>query len=120
MTHMPPHTATAHRLDVRARETRARREAVEQETRERVLTTLREALPPGATAWLIGSLAWGGFGERSDVDVVVAGLSGAQASRLERVLLRSAGVPVDLLQLEALPESFRERVTSEGVRVDGA
>lgn len=120
MTRMAPHTATAHRLDVRAREARARREAVERETRDRVLMTLREELPGGATAWLIGSLAWGGFGERSDVDVVVAGVSSEQATRLERALLRSAGVPVDLLQLEALPERFRERVTADGVRVDGA
>jgi len=25
-------------------------------------------------AWLIGTLAWGGFGERSDVDLVLEGL----------------------------------------------
>lgn len=112
--------ATEHRLDVRAREVRARREALERETRERVVATLREHLPPGVTAWLIGSLAWGGFGERSDVDVVVAGLSAADATRLEPLLVRVAGVPVDLLHLETLPESFRARVVSEGMVVRGA
>lgn len=112
--------ATEHRLDVRAREARARRELVERETRDRVLSTLRAQLPPGTRAWLIGSLAWGGFGERSDVDVVVEGLASEAATRLEQVLVRMAGVPVDLLHLETLPEAFRERVVAEGVAVHGA
>lgn len=112
--------ASEHRLDARAREARGRREAVERATRERVLATLRAHLPPGVTAWLIGSLAWGGFGERSDVDVVVSGLKGDEATRLELLLVGAAGVPVDLLHLETLPESFRSRVLAEGTVVHGA
>lgn len=76
-------------------------------------------LPAGARAWLIGSLAWGGFGERSDVDLIVAGLKEVDAARIVEAVSRVAGVDVDLLQLEELPETFRERVESEGIQIRG-
>lgn len=41
-------------------------------------------------AWLIGSLAWGTFGVRSDVDI---------------------------LRIEDLPESFRQRIVAEGIEL---
>ncbi len=68
-------------------------------------------------AWLIGSLAWGQFGVRSDVDVVLEGLAidciGAVADRIAgRVQCE-----VDVLRIEDLPESFRRRVLSEGVEI---
>lgn len=112
-------SATQARLDARAREARARREAHEAATRAQVLALLRATLPPEASAWLIGSLAWGGFGERSDVDVVVRGLEPAQAVRLERELARAAQAPVDLLDLDSLPADFRARVLEEGVPARG-
>ena len=40
-------------------------------------------LPAGTRAWLVGSLAWGGFGERSEVDLVLDGVSGPLATAIE-------------------------------------
>ncbi len=72
--------------------------------------------------WLIGSLVWGGFGTRSDVDVVVRGAGAPHHGRLwahwvER-LGADAGERVDLLRLEELPEAFQRRVLTEGLRLD--
>ncbi len=76
-------------------------------------------LPEGGQAWLIGSLAWGGFGERSDIDLVTRGVSGPDATRIEDAITRSTGVGVDLLELEALPPGFRQRVEREGIPLHG-
>jgi predicted nucleotidyltransferase len=76
-------------------------------------------LPSGARAWLIGSLAWGGFGERSDIDVVLSGVAPAAATLIEENIARAAGVEVDILHLEDLPDSFRQRVEQEGIGVRG-
>ena len=70
-------------------------------------------------AWLIGSLAWGGSGERSDVDIVLGGASREEAATLELELATPLRLPVDVLCLEELPASFRARVEQEGVRLDG-
>jgi predicted nucleotidyltransferase len=69
-------------------------------------------------AWLVGSLAWGGFGERSDVDVVVRGMGDARVAALWGVLVDTLDASVDVLRLEDLPEDFRRRVLTEGVRLD--
>ena len=69
-------------------------------------------------AWLIGSLAWGGFGRRSDIDVVVRGAAPGRAGELWAALTDALGVPIDVLRLESLPEAFRRRVLAEGVRLD--
>lgn len=66
-------------------------------------------------AWLIGSLAWGTYGEASDVDVVVEGLSHADEARTWLELADWLDSQVDLLRLEDLPESFAKRVRAEGV-----
>ena len=68
----------------------------------------------GARAWLIGSLARGAFGERSDVDVVVAGLDHEQTLDLFILLGDHLGSEVDLLRLEELGADFRDRVRREG------
>ena len=107
-------------LRERAAGARVRRERRAEALRARVQEIVREGLPAGARAYLIGSLAWGGFGERSDVDLVVAGLSGGEVAHLERALATAVGVEVDLLRLEDIPASFRARVESEGVRLDAA
>jgi predicted nucleotidyltransferase len=70
-----------------------------------------------ASAWVVGSAAWGGFGERSDLDVVVEGLAPEAAAAAADTLAGVAGLPVDLLRLEELPETFRERVRRDGVRL---
>jgi predicted nucleotidyltransferase len=61
-------------------------------------------------AWLIGSLAWGGFGERSDIDLVVEGPSAPQALHLGHRVTGRLGVHVDVLRLEEWePSSARLR-----------
>jgi predicted nucleotidyltransferase len=87
-------------------------------------TSVASFAPKGAidAAWLVGSLAWGGFGARSDVDLVVRGAAletlGAIAARAEEKLGPDAQGRIDVLRLEDLPPSFRERVLSTGWRLD--
>jgi predicted nucleotidyltransferase len=73
-------------------------------------------------AWLVGSLAWGRFGPRSDVDLVVRGTDpsrlGALWADVVEQLGPDAGEQVDLLRFEELAEPFRRRVLSEGQRLD--
>ena len=76
-------------------------------------------LPPRTEAWLIGSLAWGGFGEHSDIDVVVRGLAPPAATRLELALLRAVAWAVEVLRFEELPVSFGERILREGIVLHG-
>ncbi len=68
-------------------------------------------------AWLIGSLAWGYFGEGSDVDVVVEGLSCDAESQVWSALEREVDAALDLLRIEKLPASFAERVRRDGVEL---
>ena len=67
-----------------------------------------------ARAWLIGSVAWGAFVVRSDVDVVVDGLSPEALAEVRLQLERALGREVDLLRFEELPADFRDRVLREG------
>ena len=69
----------------------------------------------GRRAWLIGSLAWGNFGERSDVDVVFEGLALERIGEVAARLGDRLRVGVDVLRLEDLPRTFRDRVLAEGV-----
>ena len=78
------------------------------------MAVVRGLLPPGGRAWLIGSLAWGGFGAHSDVDLVLADVDGSRATAIEVAVCKAVGVEVDLLMLQHLPQSFRERVEREG------
>jgi predicted nucleotidyltransferase len=110
---------TAATLRRRSAETRRQAEVRAAEARARALAAIRATLPPGARAWLIGSLAWGGFGVRSDIDVVLSGVTGPQATAVETAVCRAVGAEVDLLTLEHLPPSFRERIEHEGVAVHG-
>lgn len=106
-------------LDARAAAARSARESHAASVRERVLIALKMHVPLSAQVWLIGSLAWGGFGLHSDVDVVWTGLSSAQLLDVERALRGAAGVAVDLLEFDTLPVSFQERVVAEGIEVRG-
>ena len=72
-------------------------------------------LPAGCRLRLIGSLSGEAWGERSDVDLVVEGLDRESEAALWRRLSSALPVPVDLLRLEELPETFRRRVLAEGV-----
>ena len=82
---------------------------------ERVRASVRAHLPPGAHAWVVGTLAWGNFGPQSDVDLVLDGVASWLATEIETATARAANAPVDLLMLAELPADFRDRVLSEGV-----
>jgi len=94
-------------------------ESIAASTRALVTEEVRARLAPGGRAWLIGSLAWGGFGVRSDVDLVLNGVPAEVAVELERAVARAAKAPVDLLILETLPAAFRARVEREGLTLHG-
>ena len=111
---VPSPSETASSLVRREDAAQLARERIADEVRAQAVQCTRANLPAGASAWLIGSLAWGGFGDRSDVDVVVRGLDRNQATTLELALSRATAREVDLLRYEDLPASFRERVLREG------
>jgi predicted nucleotidyltransferase len=111
--------AAARMLRERAQRARAAREGRAAEALRRVEAMVSPLLPEGGRAWLIGSLAWGGFGERSDIDLVTCGVNGVDATRIEDAVTRSLGVSVDLLELEVLPQGFRQRIEREGIPLHG-
>ena len=89
------------------------------EVRAQVVALVRGQLPAGARAWLVGSLAWGGFGERSDVDLVLDGVSGPLATAIEIATTKVTGLEVDLLPFRGLSPSFQRRVQEEGLAIHG-
>ncbi len=111
---------TAETLRRRSAEARARAESHARAARERTLEVVKALLPRGARAWLIGSLAWGGFGERSDVDLVLDGVDARASTAIEVAVCRSVLAEVDLLAFASLPASFRARVEREGVAIHGS
>ena len=90
--------------------------------RDRLQIAVVAAIEGGmiARAWLVGSLAWGGFGIRSDVDVVVEGVAAEQAAALWERLSDVIGSPIDLLRLESLTPEFRDRVLRYGIPIGQA
>ena len=86
------------------------------ELRDDLRDLLEEEIGKGRVrrAWLVGSLAWGGFDLTSDVDVVVEGLAEEEAASLWDRLCTGLGASVDLLRLESLPRSFARRVEVDG------
>lgn len=109
----------------RALRTRARqRQTAEEIIRQRALVIARgivsdATLPAEARVWLIGSLPWGGFGERSDIDMVFDGVERAEALALADRLGEQTGRHVDVLTLSELPDEFRTRVVSDGSLLRG-
>jgi len=93
---------------------RDRADTVTAVTRE--LRRLRQQLG-FRRAWLIGSLAWGGFGVRSDIDVVIEGASEQDLMTVADAVGSATGRVVDALAFESLPEDFAARVLGEGRRV---
>lgn len=100
------------RSEARAAEFRARGTELHERLREWARHALQEGLV--RRAWLIGSLAKGTWGARSDVDVVVEGLESTRAGRVWDELSKRLGCDVDLLELERLPPDFAQRVLREG------
>jgi len=98
---------------------RARDSGRAESVRRLVLEIVPRRLPPGGRAWLIGTLAWGGFGTRSDIDLVFDGTPDATMTAIELELLHAAHVEVDTLRLADLPAAFSTRVLGEGVALHG-
>lgn len=89
-----------------------------QDLRARLKDEL-ERLAKKGHVWIIGSLASGAFGVRSDVDLVVDDMTPDDACTLWDRLEQRLGVPVDLMRLEDLSPEFRSRVLAEGIPVRG-
>jgi predicted nucleotidyltransferase len=104
-------------LAARDRQAEEKRNAREAEVRSRVVTLVRAMLPESGRAWLIGSLAWGGFGLRSDVDLVLEGIKGEAAVSIELAVAQAAETEVDVIDFELLPASLRDRVLREGIAI---
>jgi predicted nucleotidyltransferase len=96
----------------RRRRAKSRGEAVREGLRRVVAEEITSGRLHGA--WLVGSLAWGGFDLTSDVDLVVEGLAEADAASFWDRLTSELGATIDLLRLESLPPDFARRVRSEG------
>lgn len=110
---------TAETLRRRSAEKRSQAERHAQAVRGQVIETVKARLSPGARAWLIGSLASGDFGERSDVDLVLDGVDSQLATSIEVAVCRISQAEVDLLTFEWLSPSFRARVEREGIAIHG-
>jgi predicted nucleotidyltransferase len=101
-----------------------RRAAVQREADDRARTEALHAVEQTIPAlqselhfgrvWLIGSLAWGGFGVRSDIDLVIEGASEHVLLAIAEAIGRTTGRLVDGMALETLPKSFAARVLAEG------
>jgi predicted nucleotidyltransferase len=106
-------------LTRRARQRRLKDEKRLARARAGAVDALRACSADGVVqrAWLIGSAAWGAAHPRSDLDIVVEGMSEGYGLLWDR-LSEAAGMDVDLLRLEELDDGFRRRVLSEGVEVD--
>lgn len=106
-------------LRQRSAEARERAESHTTAVRSQAIDVVRGHLRRGTRAWLIGSLAWGGFGERSDIDLVFDDLDSTLATSVEIALCKAVGVEVDLLTFQDLPPAFRARVEREGIAIHG-
>lgn len=89
------------------------------EIRSGLTELVRSRLPRGARAWLIGSLAWGGFGTRSDADLVFDAIPDSLVTDVEIAGTEKYGIEIDTLILSELPPSFRERVERDGLPLHG-
>jgi predicted nucleotidyltransferase len=63
---------------------------------------------------LYGSLAWGGFHDRSDVDLVVWGAEPGDEDALAGEILQRVGRPAHVVRAEWAPPGLVERVLAEG------
>lgn len=107
-------------LRIRAADERKRATERAASARAAVIEIVSSRLPPEGRAWLVGSLAWGDFGTRSDIDLVFEGVDPAQLVDIETAVVRRLDVPVDVLSLSELPETFRARVHREGIAIHGS
>lgn len=112
MTVLPKDLATTLRQRYREKHHAEQHRAIA--LRSMLVEHLQRAKFENVRIWLIGSLQADYWGAHSDVDLVVDGLDVNQAATLQKNLAQALDVDVDLMRMELLPTSFRERVTREG------
>ncbi len=99
------------------------RRAGDERDRDACLRAVSVVVPAARAAlnfrrvWIIGSLAWGRFGLRSDIDVVVEGAGTEVLVGLSDKLGEATGRSVDVLAFEKLTPAFQSRVLAEGRHV---
>jgi hypothetical protein len=108
-----------HTLRLRSAEAKRQSDADAARARATVVSLVKDALPPRGRAWLVGSLAWGGFGERSDVDLVFDDVADEVQTAIELAITRATKLTVDLLSLRTLSPEFQARVEREGIPLHG-
>jgi predicted nucleotidyltransferase len=113
----PSPQQTAAVLHKRESDAREQREVRAADARRSVEQIVRERVNPPGQVWLIGSLAWGEFGEHSDVDLVFSAVDRALLLQVENEVARATGAPVDVLELHQLPSSFRDRILQTGLKL---
>lgn len=102
------------------------REASLNRHRERLIHSVRMLMPqikevPGLKRlWLLGSVAWGGFHERSDIDVAVEGVGERDYWSLIGIIERAVDVPVQVIRVEEIDSGFRTRIVNEGLELYGS
>jgi hypothetical protein len=96
---------------------RARAEARAEDLRRRLEPEVDALVAEGVIrrAYLIGSLAWGGFHEASVVELVVEGMEERASPGIWARLGDALGIEVLLLCLESLDPGFASRVRARGV-----
>jgi len=67
--------------------------------------------------FLYGSFVWGRQGLASDIDLAVTGVEPRRQFEAIAAIGRLFDQPVDLLRIEDAPDSLRERIQSEGIRL---
>ena len=114
MTNKPAQAAEA--LLARARQRQAEGETRRAELRARLpaLAQLLRSSYGARDVFLFGSLAWGGFHARSDVDVAVSGIDPERRRDAEVAACGVMSATVELFRLESLPVAFRDRILREG------
>ncbi|ADG82288.1 DNA polymerase beta domain-containing protein region [Thermincola ferriacetica] len=99
----------------------ARREALEKRKLDALDKTKKAAgflkEKYGVKVFLFGSLAWGGFWERSDIDLAVEGFSDTKNyfKVLGEVWDIVSPFNVDLVLLQDIDESFRKKIQADGI-----
>ncbi len=116
---MTPEQLAAYRATRRRRESEeAARRSVRVDVALRLAREAAQVLRAdfGATdVLLFGSLAEGGFGAHSDIDLAARGLGAAHYGALGRLLMLSPDFEFDLVDLDTCTQGLRDAVEHHGV-----
>lgn len=117
----PAQIRTAAETQVRIWHDRCARNTVRREALVKAADTAARLLVQEYGArrvWLFGSAAWGDVHERSDLDLLVEGLSAEVGEHASRAVENLVPYAVDLVLIEEAPRGLAERIYSEGRLLD--